>query len=449
MNLDELTQEMIRDLILLNTCKKDNFEPTGFATGYQSRQVTFDIDFENNLAFISECIFKNTKFDFKIEALPFKKIVKKAVVNLITSNNFDVIGGNCLTLLKNEIDILIQEIETEHVEIIPIRSLGLEKENSIEIGPVTLYSLEDWINCSEFSSWLLERYGNTKTNSEWKINILRKIKDKDVEISGIAEEIYNFIKDYNAILKVRLNGYESEFSIKLSKLVAKTALDMISLYQGKDTSFFKQVIHGERLGPNMTYSLKEYKGYLGLPGSSLQKQVHPVFYESEQIQNFISEFTKFKKYFAFMLEGFTNKNVCKHPLLTHRWIFALNWYAEGIREPNDIIAVAKLACCLDTLSNGGKKVGIKKLLTNMLGIESGQIIFKDGLKNIELDDFVQKIYNQGRSRILHGTIEDMLESYDLDKRRLISCGRIVLLESLVRLVNYEGPDNGNAFQNMK
>ncbi|RDF71032.1 hypothetical protein DWA07_20290, partial [Acinetobacter baumannii] len=125
------------------------------------------------------------------------------------------------------------------------------------------------------------------------------------------------------------------------------------------------------------------------------------------------------------------------------------WYAEGIREPDDVIAVAKLACCLDALSNGGKLGGIKTLLTNILGIESDQIIFKDKIKNIDLHTFVKRVYDNGRSRVFHGTIEDMLESYEIDKLRLIECCRLVLLETLVRLKRYDGQDIGKAFQLMK
>lgn len=450
MNLKHLTNLMLKDLYLINTGGKEDYEFAGFATGKNNYQVTLDRVFEDRLSIISLEIFNNYKPDFRIDEIQFKKIVRKAIVNLITTDQIDLSSDfDNLELIRCETQNLVKETQIEHVHIIPARTLGFEKKGRLKIGPTTIFSLEEWIENSEFHNVLKEKYGGNEIYSEWKINLLLKLKNPAYQITGVADKIYEFVKDSNSIIKVNLKGFEYDFSKKLSKLIAKTTLDMLSLFLGWQNAFYKQIIHDERIGPAITYDLKEFDGYIGFPGVKLEKQTHPLILEGEREIEFLSEFEKFKENFEYILDSFINLKNCKYPLLTHRWILALRWYAEGIREPDDVIAVAKLACCLDALSNGGKLGGIKTLLTNILGIESDQIIFKDKIKNIDLHTFVKRVYDNGRSRVFHGTIEDMLESYEIDKLRLIECCRLVLLETLVRLKRYDGQDIGKAFQLMK
>lgn len=450
MCLKSKTNEMLYNLYLINTGEKEDYEFAGFATGKNGHQVTFDREFEDQLIIVSLGIFNNSNHDFRIEENQFKKIVKKAIVNLICLNKIDFNPEfDNLELIREEVKSLIGELQLEHVHIVAAKTLAFEQNAKLKIGPTTIYSLKDWIEISESPKEFIEKHGDKEINLEWKKNLLMKINDPNHQISGVAKQIYEVIKDSNSVIKVYLTGFEYEFSKKLSKMVAKLSLDMISLFLGGQKSFFQQIIHDERLGPSMTHDLGEYNGYLGLPGHNLGKQVQPIFFSEESMTDFFIKFEDFKKNFEYVLEGFIHQQNTKHPLLTHRWIFALRWYAEGVREPDDAIAVAKLACCLDALSNGGRLGGIKNLLSNTLGIKSDQIIFKDKVKNVDLHAFVKRIYDQGRSRILHGTIEDMLESYELDKLRLIDCCRLVLLETLVRLNRYEGEDTGKAFQSMK
>lgn len=157
----------------------------------------------------------------------------------------------------------------------------------MKIGPTTIFSLEEWIENSEFHNELKEKYGGNEINSEWKINLLLKLKNPAYQITGVADKIYEFVKDSNSIIKVNLKGFEYDFSKKLSKLIAKTTLDMLSLFLGWQNAFYKQIIHDERIGPAITYDLKEFDGYIGFPGVKLEKQTHPLILEGEREIEFL------------------------------------------------------------------------------------------------------------------------------------------------------------------
>ncbi|WP_171253553.1 hypothetical protein, partial [Acinetobacter baumannii] len=89
-------------------------------------------------------------------------------------------------------------------------------------------------------------------------------------------------------------------------LIAKTTLDMLSLFLGWQNAFYKQIIHDERIGPAITYDLKEFDGYIGFPGVKLEKQTHPLILEGEREIEFLSEFEKFKENFEYILDSFIN-----------------------------------------------------------------------------------------------------------------------------------------------
>ena len=136
-----------------------------------------------------------------------------------------------------------------------------------------------------------------------------------------------------------------------------------------------------------------------------------------------------------------------HPQLASRWATALDWYAEGQRERNDAIALAKIGTCLDVLASGGKLAGILKLLTNLLDVAE-DAAFTRGTKKTTLKAVAKDIYNSGRSQILHGTRHDRMESFESDRGSATYLARFALLDAALRLETYTGPDEAEAFLTM-
>ena len=176
----------------------------------------------------------------------------------------------------------------------------------------------------------------------------------------------------------------------------------------------------------------------------------PVFPNIEAKKQCLEVLNKFIPKFTNILNNLEKKSEESHPILAMKWVFALNWYAEGMRETNDSIALAKLASCLDTLSSNGRRRGITELLCNVYGHEKDSTLFEDaGSRPITVSMFVAQFYDDGRSRILHGTLENMLESFEIDRNRLAKVAREVLLDLANRLYIYKGEDSEQAFRTMK
>ncbi|HCQ9587044.1 TPA: hypothetical protein OMQ05_003418, partial [Acinetobacter baumannii] len=432
----------------------DGEEFTGFSTGKNGIQCQFNKQFRIYLAQLSEGLFPNFDKPIGIEEKQFRKILERSIVNIFTEDGFNIEDDSSKENLKKirlELKALINELKDEYIHYIPAKTVQLELSKSIKIGDVEIYSIENWLNIVDYSEKAKENYyGNTEHNKQWKELVRRKLKNEEVELNGIANDMFKFIEGNNAIIKITVKGYEKELSQRVANILAKSALDMISLYLGGLPVFSKQILHLERSLPTRTYTLQSNGKYLNGLGFHFGKHVRPIFKNENHRNENREDLEEFLCYFKIIFDGLTDKKNCKFPKLANKWIFALSWYAEGVREPNDAIAITKLASCLDTLSHGSKNNGIKQLICNLFNKEDNQTLFNcEGNKTISIHEFSKRIYEDGRSRILHGTIDNFLESFHDDKERLIMVGRIILLECAVRLSTYEGDDSEHAFKTMK
>ena len=137
-----------------------------------------------------------------------------------------------------------------------------------------------------------------------------------------------------------------------------------------------------------------------------------------------------------------------HPLLSKRWAMSLNWYAEGARESNSAIALAKFGSSLDVLASCGKANGITGMLENLFGCGRDAVLV-NGEKPRTLSALVAEVYDSGRSQILHGTHIDQLKSFDESKAYASQLARLALLIAAERLTTFAGSDaDDKAFRSM-
>ncbi|HAV5432060.1 Uncharacterised protein [Acinetobacter baumannii] len=454
MDLREITNSLVVELTKFNTAAFDGDDFTGFSTGRNGVQCGFNKQFKVYLAQLSREIYRNLGKPIEIEEKQFRKILEESIVNLFTEDNLRIEEINSkenLKKIREELSNNLNNLNDEYIHYIPAKTAQLELFSPIKLGCVEIFSIKHWLEKVDYSELAKERYpGNTEQNKIWKELVIRKLSNEEINLEGIAKDIFRILEGNNAVLKVKVKGYERELSKKFGNILAKSVLDMLSLHIGSRRIFFKQILQADRYWPKMTFTLMGDDKHLGGPGFKLSEQHFQIFKDEIQLKEYRAMLNEFLPYFENILDGLTNKDNCMYPKLANKWIYALNWYAEGIRESNDAIAVAKLASCLDTLSHGSKISGIKQLLRNIFDREDHNILFNiEGNQKITIHEFAKRVYEEGRSRILHGTIDNLLESFQADKERLIYAGRIVLLECAERLSQYDGEDSEHAFKTMK
>lgn len=106
---------------------------------------------------------------------------------------------------------------------------------------------------------------------------------------------------------------------------------------------------------------------------------------------------------------------------------AFLWFHEGCREPLPHIAVVKLAASLDALACGKKSGGILALISARLKMEGDKPIRPDGPT---VRSVVGRIYDGGRSRIIHGNNQELSSDWSDLKSLAEQFGRLCLLVCL-------------------
>lgn len=386
----------------------------------------------------------------KIESEAYQKVVRQTVADLHAAGEllgFDECDqGGLLPKLKLLIEERLASIANEHTHYFPAWTLGMERVSPFSLGPVTFLNRSDWIDSVDFPQHGKDHYLNQpEANHRWKETLKDALQNPNdgSSIEGLANTVYSAIVGCPALVKVTVRGYEREFSRKLARLVAKTALDAISLGFGAPECFLQQALQDERLPPAGSDRLVETKGFLWLPGSSLGKRI--TSQPPERVRQALDDMTSITPAFAAILDGLLDPSSHPHPKLANRWATALDWFGEGNRESSDAIALAKLGTCLDVLCCGGKNDGIREMVIHLTGTSSETQVVR-GNRPRTLKQLVKDIYDHGRSQILHGTHYDRLESFAAERQYATYLARIVLIECAVRLQHYGGSDEDKAFR---
>lgn len=455
MKQKDLFNELVLEIIKCNFHEEMDFQNDfgGMQTSDNGHNIFFTKKAATFIHTFSQVFYDNFRKKDKVDFQVFDRVVTKQIANYISSTDFNIeqVEENRKSLqdrVEKEFEDVEDLIITHHF---PASTLGFNTESPLSLGVVHIRTIEQWLDSVDFSPDLFSWYNKNATDTNWKKEVTECLKNNlDIDqLSNVAHAVYRTVKETNSIISVEISGYEPQLSKKFAKQICKVALDMVSLALGDQRVFYNNILQLERL-PSLGYGeFTEKNGYLDLPSSGLSKVFLPGM-DAEQYKHVDRLISGVMHSYTFIINGLVHPSTVHCPNLISKWVFALNWYAEGMRESNDAIAVAKLASCLDTLSSSGKLAGIKQVLCNVYECEDDHILFGEKeLNPVTIHTFVKRFYDDGRSRVLHGTLESMLESFEVDRNRLAITARWVLLDLANRLCFYKGEDTDKAFRTMK
>jgi hypothetical protein len=125
------------------------------------------------------------------------------------------------------------------------------------------------------------------------------------------------------------------------------------------------------------------------------------------------------------------------PAMKRRWVEAMYWYGQALRERTEFIALVKIGVALDVLAKGGKFKGILAMACAVLGVQEADSITTD---NRTIKSFVKKLYDDGRSRIAHGGSLALLAELPLERHLADSFAARILIDYVACLQKYVGAD---------
>lgn len=333
----------------------------------------------------------------------------------------------------------------------PAWTLRMEFGTPYKLGPATISNKNDWLNSLDIPEHMKKNSdGDPSENANWREDVKDILNDPigcPSKNSFFVNSIYEAISKHPAIISVSIAGHEREMSRKLAEIVAKSALDAISLGLNSRDYFYQQALNGERLPAvsKTTITTKHgiFDSHLGLELAKTIPSMPP-----KMAQEAVASMAPYTEAVGKILTAVSDPTSSSHPELSNRWATALDWYAEGCREMSDTIAVAKMGTSLDVLCNGGKAGGILDMTSNLLDIPQENVITR-GLNPKTLRKLIEEVYNTGRSQILHGTQYNRLNSYSEMRKLTEKVTREVLINAAMELNTYKGKDDDKAFRKMR
>ena len=385
----------------------------------------------------------------------YRKVVRESVAeihSLLSSKGESWSDQNASQIksdLKAEIAERLIGLTKQFKHYFPASTSGFGKHAAFVLGPVSLMNRELWLQQVDFSEKAKASYLNLPAeNKRWKeaISSAMRSRDSSPDLQGLASAIWPAIKRHGYMIGVTIEGKDRVLSRRLAEIVCRTALDGLSLCFG-DLGFFEhQVLASERLPPGLNYSIVETDGALWGPGSYAGREIRDL--RDDVLESVCKDYTDYFTHLGKILSAVVTPSNATHPLLSQRWTTSLNWYAEGARESNSAIALAKFGSSLDVLASGGKANGITGMLENLLGCSRETEVVR-GEKPRTLSALVAEVYESGRSQILHGTHIDQLKSFDEAKAYASQLARLALLVAAERLMTFTGSDEEDkAFRSM-
>lgn len=339
------------------------------------------------------------------------------------------------------------------VHHIPCWTTAVSPGNDFVMGPVTLRTVPDWIDWVDFQprAYSMGTAEVQEANKQWrallKASLVAKQHESDKRPLGFAGELDKALSECPAVATVTVTGYELGLSKKVAHAVSQAALDCIGLALGLPDIFVFQILGSGRAEPFRWTSIVGTPEGLGFPGFSRTRRAPHL--DPTQTRESLAQVAPLLTQESAMLTSLLQPTSYSHPELASRWLTSLQWLADGHREPDDAIAVAKLGSALDTLAAGGKAGGITIMLEKLLGISKADPLIQGprGVRN--LGQVVSDIYDSGRSHILHGTHYQRLKRFEELRELALLVVPPALVEAALRLGAYTGPDTDNtAFRKM-
>lgn len=376
----------------------------------------------------------------------FLKSVRSCVADLHAENVFAdsmLDGKDKLRLYEGELSERVLGLPRKYTHVFPAHTLRLEQLGELDFGPVKILSAADWLSKVDYPAEAKERLG---LPADWKTTVLSRLgraTDVEEKMPWAAEDILNVLRGANAVVSVDVEGRELAFSREIARIAARTALDGITLLaRGGRKLFLQQALRDERLPPVDFHSVVVTDGHLWAPGLRLGDRFNHI--DPKRIAAVLSEQSEELAVLKQVVAALVDPSTHSHPNLAARWATALDWFAEGCRETSDAVAVTKLASALDVLACGGKNAGIQELLSRLTGMAPSDVVVPR--RGLTLMAVVSKVYDGGRSKLLHGTHVDRLKQFSAERLHAEGLGVAALTELLARLPHYTGPDSDKAFR---
>jgi hypothetical protein len=372
----------------------------------------------------------------------FYSVVERAFGETLCELDFDQSDDSRQCQIKLSVDEKIEDQVQRHRRSLDL-TLGChlldgEAAYPIKIGPVTFATREQWREQAE-ADGRLSRTTSRRFTAAWNGKKLGKRKPSfdAINETALLETIGNCL----TVCTVSSNGLSTKMLKEKALIGARIAMTAISLMWRSPSQGLKWMnllydgkLHGRQ------YVVFGQNGYAG--SSSTLSQMPSGRWIDDDL---VKDLKIYQLLFDQVGEALSNylcpAEPITRPKIMNAMLLSLWWYYEACREESDHIAITKFAASMDALTGGKKANGIIRFISKHTGIEGDKPLMKDGRTPKSI---IKQLYDQGRSRMIHGSSETFIHDWSDTRATAETVGRLCLVNALDWISQNPGIDDVKA-----
>jgi len=438
-----VAQELVRlqpqGVLDTKEMKVDSF--MNFVTVASGAQVHFSKKAVEEIQNVARILYTNqTDIEEEIRFSEFCGHVRQGVAECFSAGRLVDEAGVLLPgakkALRSFVFDAVSSTKTELTHYFPAWTMGVEEITAFQVGPVRFSTRRQWIDSVDFSKALKSRYESEPL--DWKRDLLTALNGKadPSTLHPLARDVFRAAGDCPSVIGVTISPCDIVLSRQRARMAARSALDSLALVFENPEMHRRFILHDEPALPMSYATLSGTSGILRHTGGS--KVPRGPYNSPCDAMAVIDEYSDLIKACSSAISATLDPRDHPAPNLAKRWVTALRWHSDGCRETDDSIAVVKHAACLDILACGRKANGIIELVASQLGARGEQVLFER--PELTVNQAVSELYNDGRSRVLHGSFADPMKSFKEQRSRATKLARILLRATVRNWETYTGRD---------
>ncbi|MET4245491.1 hypothetical protein [Bradyrhizobium sp. RT10b] len=330
------------------------------------------------------------------------------------------------TLFKEKLAARLVNTTKNQTQYIPCHIFDPDqKVPAFKIGPVTFYPRSDWLRSLDAGVVRIDLIRKV-----WKGSLSTEELQKDAFSGRSADAVrgaFAAVKSVGGhfwVAAVKVPDHEPIQSTKKGTMLVSLAMDVLSLLL-VPTDSARLLMSG---GQHAAFSERSlFSNDQGKLFDRVRIHMHGLGGPPGHAKKFLKGTKKLLDAAGVIISRYdTDAASGRSSRLVERWINALHWYGQALREPSDFMALVKYGCAMDILTDGtGNLTQLAARTAAAFGIEPDAVVTKDGDK---LETIISRVFNEGRSALAHGSDFGVLAekgdqralAYDLVHKLLLS-----------------------------
>ena len=442
-SLTIVAQELVRlqpqGVLDTKEMKVDSF--INFVTVASGAQVHFSKKAVEEIQNVAHILYTNQSgIEQEIRFSEFCGHVRQGVAECFSTGRLvdeaRVLLPSAKKALRSVVFDAVSSTQMELTHYFPAWTMGVEKITAFQVGPVRFLTRRQWIDSVDFSEVRTSRYESEPL--DFKRDLLTALEGKadPSTLHPLEKDVFRAVEDCPSVLGVTISPCDIVLSRQRARMAARSALDSLALVFENTEMHQRFILQDEPALPISYSTLSGASGILRHTGGS--KAPRGPYNSPSDAMAVIDEYSDLIKACSRAISATLDSRDHPAPNLAKRWVTALMWHSDGCRETDDSIAVVKHAACLDILACGRKANGIIQLVASHFGARGEQVLFER--PELTVNQAVSELYNDGRSRVLHGSFADPMKSFKEQRSRATKLARILLRTTVLNWEPYTGRD---------